>query len=180
MKSNYLSWIIGAIIVVFGGYYAYITYKPAMAPTTEPAPVTDTMLRSMVITLDTQSGLGQSGMATISDNGDGKAVVTLTMTGGNFPEPQPAHIHLGTCPKPGAVKYPLTNVVAGSSTTTLAISLEELEKSTDKLALNVHKSAAEASVYTACGDLPVAGVTPAPAGDSAMDAANANRTGVSY
>ncbi|MBI5653026.1 MAG: hypothetical protein HZC40_21650, partial [Chloroflexi bacterium] len=64
---------------------------------------------------------------------------------------QPAHIHEGTCPVPGAVKYPLTTVVDGKSTTTLDVKLADLLKG--GFAINAHLSAAEAAKYVACGDL---------------------------
>jgi hypothetical protein len=79
--------------------------------------------------------------------------VVLSLKGGKFMAPQPAHIHVGSCPTPGAVKYPLTNVVNGKSVTMLNVSMKELLASSDKLAINVHKSAAEVTNYTACGDL---------------------------
>jgi hypothetical protein len=89
------------------------------------------------------------------NNADGMLVVTLAMTGGAFPEPQPAHIHLGACPSPGAVSYPLTDVVDGMSVTTLSVSWEDLLATGEPQAINIHKSMAEASTYTACGDLPI-------------------------
>lgn len=106
-----------------------------------------------VVALETQSDLGQSGVATLTENADGKVMVELMMTGGTFPQPQPAHIHVGSCPTPGGVKYPLTSVIDGKSSTTLAVSMDELKNSEEMLAINVHKSAAESGVYTACGDL---------------------------
>jgi hypothetical protein len=67
-------------------------------------------------------------------------------------EPQPAHIHEGTCadlnPDPA---FPLTDVVDGGSETDVDVSLEELSLS--DYAVNVHESAAEADVYVACGDI---------------------------
>lgn len=109
--------------------------------------------QNVFVPLQTQGSFGQSGSATISENSDKKAVVKLTLMGGTFTKPQPAHIHVGSCPTPGAVKYPLTNVVSGMSETVLPVSLSELMATTDKLAINVHKSAEESSVYTACGDV---------------------------
>jgi hypothetical protein len=112
----------------------------------------------MTVNLATQGTFGQSGTATLIENAEGKVVVTLAMTGGSFTAPQPAHIHVGSCPKPGAVKYPLTSVEDNKSVTTLDVSMQDIENSTERLAINVHKSAADSSVYTACGDLPVGAV----------------------
>ena len=56
-----------------------------------------------LVTLMTQNNLGQSGVATLTATDDGKTKVQLSMAGGTFTDPQPAHIHLGSCPSPGDV-----------------------------------------------------------------------------
>jgi hypothetical protein len=105
------------------------------------------------VTLQAQNNSGQSGTAVLTEMDDSTVKVILNMRGGSFTAPQPAHIHVGVCPNPGAVQYPLTNVVNGSSETTLNVNMDTLMASADQLAINVHKSAAEASVYTACGNV---------------------------
>ncbi|MEX0896007.1 MAG: hypothetical protein WDZ94_03640 [Patescibacteria group bacterium] len=155
MQSNLLFWII-AIALGVGAYFWLNRSDVTTEQATEVTEVEDmSATDGVTVELSEQSDLGQSGVATLENNDDGMLVVTLSMTGGEFPEPQPAHIHLGACPDPGAVSYPLENVVDGSSVTTLDVSWEDLETAGEPLAINVHKSAAEASVYTACGDLPV-------------------------
>ncbi len=107
---------------------------------------------SMTVTLGEQNGSGQSGTALLEESG-GKTTLTLTLTGNPADGvSQPAHIHVGACPTPGEVKYPLTPVVNGASVTTLDVTLAGLTAQLP-LAVNVHKSATEASVYTSCGDL---------------------------
>lgn len=103
-----------------------------------------------VYQLMSQNNSGQTGTALLQEV-DGQIRVTLTLTDLGS-TPQPAHIHTGACPEPGAVVYPLNNVVNGQSTTTLALDTATL-LSQGPLALNVHKSASEASVYTACVDI---------------------------
>jgi hypothetical protein len=103
------------------------------------------------VTLTGENNSGQSGTALLEEI-DGKVKVMIDLTGTKYKDPQPAHIHIGVCPGVGAVKYPLTNVVAGKSTTVLTVSMADLAAA-GPLAINVHKSAAEASVYTACGSL---------------------------
>ncbi|HET6263108.1 MAG TPA: hypothetical protein VFG99_12850, partial [Chloroflexia bacterium] len=49
--------------------------------------------------------------------------------------------------------YPLSSVVNGKSETEVAVSMDELSKG--EYAINIHKSATEASVYVACGDLKI-------------------------
>jgi LPXTG-motif cell wall-anchored protein len=105
------------------------------------------------VTLIDENGSGEDGSAQLTDQGDGTTKVELLML--NAPEgaEQPAHIHKGTCttldPKPA---YPLETIKEGKSTTTVKVTLADLAK--EKYAINVHKSAAEASVYVSCGNLP--------------------------
>jgi len=102
------------------------------------------------ITLNEQNGSGESGGATLTGT-DTQLTVSISLSNGPA-EPQPAHIHKGTCanldPKP---LYPLNNVVNGTSETTLPITLGDLMGG--DYAINVHKSATEAGIYVACGDL---------------------------
>lgn len=110
-----------------------------------------TIADEMTVTLEEQNASGESGTATITEE-NGYAVVNIDVTGFQ-PSAQPAHIHVGSCPKPGEVKYPLTDVVDGKSTTTLDVPLSQI-KTELPLAINVHKSTDEVTVYTSCGDLP--------------------------
>lgn len=164
MKSNTLLWVVVAGIVLVGGYYIMnkpaTTAMPSPTPTptsavVQPSGAKPVAMRPVTIELDQQSDLGQSGTATVSENAEGKLVVTLALAGGTFTAPQPAHIHFGACPQPGDVKYPLTNVVSGQSVTTLDVSWADLVKAGETLAINVHKSGAESKIYTACGNVPL-------------------------
>ena len=107
--------------------------------------------KSITVTMKEQNGSRQIGTATLVDV-DGKAKVTVKVTAGMKDIPQPAHIHIGTCPTPGAVAYPLSSVVNGMSETMLSISTTEL-MSKLPLAVNVHKSADDAKTYVSCGDI---------------------------
>ena len=103
------------------------------------------------IDLEEQNASGQSGTATFSVNDDGTVHVSIEISGGGA-DPQPAHIHEGTCdelnPQPA---FPLESVVNGASETDVDVSLDELALAS--YAVNVHKSEAEADVYVACGDI---------------------------
>lgn len=111
------------------------------------------MEKKLVVTLGTQNNSGVSGVAMLREDAGSVRVTLETVggTGGNTP--QPAHIHMGSCPTPGAVKYPLTAVVNGRSETTLSNTTLEAIKSQLPLAINIHKSETEMSVYLACGDV---------------------------
>lgn len=145
MKFKYVAWLIAGSVAL-----GACTHETVSQPGGVMEPATPTM---MTVTLNEQNDLGQSGQATLVENEDGQVTVTLNMMGGEFPTAQPAHIHIGNCPEPGAVQYPLLDVVGGTSETVLDVSMEELLASSEMLAINVHKSAPEASVYTACGDI---------------------------
>jgi hypothetical protein len=106
---------------------------------------------SLTITIHEQNGSGESGTATLTQTGaDVKVVISLK--GAPATTPQPAHIHDGTCANLKGVAYPLSNVVAGASTTTVkGITIDKLLGGT--YAINVHESAANLGKYVACGDI---------------------------
>jgi hypothetical protein len=111
--------------------------------------------KSVTVKLSAQNKSGESGTAKLTPAGD-KTKVELNIKGAPKGVAQPAHIHEGTCakidPKP---KYPLTNVMDGKSTTEVPADIKTLRAG--NLAINVHKSADEAKVYVACGDIKKAG-----------------------
>jgi len=115
---------------------------------------------SVTVTLAPQNKSNESGIATLTQTSKGLQVV-LTMT--TVPtDPQPAHIHKGTCstldPKPA---YPLTNVTKGTDaqgnpkgvSTTLLTNVTLNDLTTGTYAINVHKSVDDIKTYVACGDI---------------------------
>lgn len=157
MKSNTLLWVVIGGLVLIGGYKLLsrpaVTPAPVASPGTIAGPSSPTPAAITSVLLSEQSDLGQSGTAIFRENAEGNLVVIMTLTGGTFADPQPAHIHLGSCPSPGAIKYALANVVGGKSETVIDTTWAALVAAGEKLAINVHKSSAESKVYTACGDL---------------------------
>ena len=106
---------------------------------------------TLTVKLDEQNGSGESGTATLTGEGASTKVV-LELENPASPDPQPAHIHKGTCaeldPTPA---YPLTNVEDGKSETTVNVALDELEAG--EFAINVHKSEPEIKTYVSCGNI---------------------------
>jgi Cu/Zn superoxide dismutase len=97
-----------------------------------------------------QNGSGETGTVTLKPDGDA-TTVTIALTGAPA-SAQPAHIHTGTCAKlDPAPKFPLTNVVAGKSTTTVKEPIAKL--TAGGFAVNVHKSTDDLKDYVACGGL---------------------------
>jgi hypothetical protein len=111
------------------------------------------------------SSSGQSGSATLTSTADGKTQVVIALTGADSATAEPAHIHPGTCarlnPKP---VYPLANLLGGTSTTIVPVTLSSLE--TGGFSINVHQSTSNLGTYVACGTIPAvttgAGAAPAP------------------
>jgi hypothetical protein len=99
-----------------------------------------------------QNHSGETALATLTQVGPDVTVVVNTT---NAPaDPQPIHIHQGTCdklnPKP---TYPLTTLQGGTSTTTIkGITLASLENG--DFAINIHHSTSDIPTYYACGDIP--------------------------
>ena len=137
-KSAYL--LIALVVCVAA---VFVVYKKQAAAPQLPGQI--------IVTIGPENESGQSGNAVLSEV-DGKAKVVLDLMGGPKDIMQPAHIHSGPCSDIGAVRYPLVFPVNGKSETMLEVSLGEL-RATAPLAINVHKSKEEITVYTACGDI---------------------------
>lgn len=107
--------------------------------------------QAVTVQLQAQNGSGETGSATLTPDGERTRIV-VKLDGAPAGIAQPAHIHEGTCakldPKP---KVPLENIVQGSSTTVVGVSLAKIMDGTH--AINVHKSGEDLKTYVACGDL---------------------------
>ena len=105
----------------------------------------------------------QTGTATLTDQGSQTQVV-LNIQPGPAGVEQPVHIHSGSCPGVGAVAFPLTNVVNGTSTTVVNATLDSLR--TGGYSINAHQDGTQAGlgVYVSCGAIPAAAAqaTPSP------------------
>lgn len=150
--------LIGLVVLVVLGALGYMYVRStdstmvSNAPATSPTPLLQAVMNNdETFSLTAQNDSTQDGEVTFIDE-DGKTRVILQVNNPPVGVPQPAHIHVGACPTPGAVKYPLTSVVDGVSETLLDVSMEMLAAE-QPLAVNVHKSQPEASVYVACVDL---------------------------
>lgn len=114
---------------------------------------------AITIPLAAQNGSGVSGTATLTPQGN-QTTVVINLTGEPAGAAEPAHVHEGTCANLNPVpKYPLANVVNGTSTTTINASLASL--TSGQFAINMHKSAQELNVYVACGDITATPAAPA-------------------
>ena len=95
-------------------------------------------------------GSGQTGTATLTADGEQTRVVIAVDS--PVSDSQPAHIHEGTCddltPEPA---YGLPNVTAGSSDSTVDVSLDTLTDG--DYAINLHRSDDDLATYTSCGEI---------------------------
>ncbi len=106
----------------------------------------------VVVHLSPQNHSGETGTATLSQIGSNTVVNVVTK--GGPANPQPIHIHKGTCAKLNpAPFYPLTTLQGGKSVTTLkGVSLMSLQNG--DFAINIHHSTSDIPTYYACGDIP--------------------------
>ncbi len=139
----------------------------------------ETVTVTMSAATGPDGGGSQTGTVTLTASGSQtEVVVNIDASPDGAEVEQPAHIHSGTCDNLpgslGAVEYPLTNVVNGTSTTTVDASLDSLQ--TGDFAVNVHKSGTELGVYVSCGNIPAAAAAvpstggPPPASDGGVSA----------
>jgi Cu/Zn superoxide dismutase len=103
------------------------------------------------VQLEPQNSSGESGTATLSEQGS-KTKVVVDVKGAPAGVAQPVHVHKGTCdkldPKPA---YGLTTLSNGKSETTIDVPLATLEKG--GFAINGHKSAQDVKTYVFCGNI---------------------------
>jgi len=122
---------------------------------------------TVTVTMGPGRDASQTGTATLTDMGSQTQVVLNIQPGPTGIE-QPVHIHAGSCPGVGAVAFPLTNVVNGTSTTVVDATLDSLR--TGGYSINAHQDGTQAGlgVYVSCGAIPAAAqATPAPAASPA-------------
>jgi N-acetylneuraminic acid mutarotase/tRNA A-37 threonylcarbamoyl transferase component Bud32 len=111
--------------------------------------------QSVTFNLTPQNNSGISGTAVLTNIGGGHMRVEMHVTGAG-PGPYPAHIHEGNCTQLNpAPKFPLANVVNGSSVTEIEGSLQLVTSSPH--AIHMHKSPDEMPIYVACADTRVPG-----------------------
>ncbi len=107
----------------------------------------------VTVQLTEQETSGQAGTATLSPKGAQMEIVVKVVPGPPANDPQPLHIHFGTCgPELGNRHFNLTDVVAGESVTLIDTKLVTLVQVVN--AINLHKSYPKFDIYTACGNIP--------------------------
>lgn len=113
----------------------------------------DKTMDQMTYNFTAQNNSNETGTVTFSEASETTTKVTITLKGAPKDVPQPAHIHASSCkPLNPAPSHQLTSVKNGTSETILNMSLGDLWKEAP-FAVNVHKSAAEAKIFTACADV---------------------------
>jgi hypothetical protein len=112
----------------------------------------DRQFTESVVHLLEYDGSGQSGTATLARVNVRTKVVLDVEPGPPEDDPQPVHIHFGNCgPNLGELRFRLTDVVGGKSTTVVDINLADMASGNNIITL--HKSYENKSIFTACGDI---------------------------
>ena len=125
----------------------------AFAALTLTAPALAAGPESATYPLAEQNGSGETGTATFTQKG-ADVIVVVKVTGGNAKGPQPAHIHKGTCTHFNPAPFvALTNVINGTSTTTVENTTVAKLTTANAFSVNIHKSPKEPKIYAACGRL---------------------------
>ena len=108
----------------------------------------------VVLQLEEQENSGQTGTVTLRSDGNDQTLVIVNVKPGRpSDEPQPVHVHFGTCgPNLGAVDKPLSDITKGTSETTVPLGMSAMQDGDH--AVNVHTSYSEITVYTACASIP--------------------------
>ena len=106
---------------------------------------------TLSLKLYAQNRPGETGTATFEQIPSGVTIVVSLAGGQNGT--QPVHIHAGTCANLNPVpKYTLTDIVRGSSTTTISgVTVDDLLKG--NYVIDVHESSADIKRYVACAPI---------------------------
>lgn len=156
--QNTLSWIVVIAVLVVGGFLLFGNRQEAPQPGADgvgggPGVLSETKRMEVQLNPVDEEQINQSGKATFEEK-DGRVTVTINVNQVEGLNNQPAHIHAGDCPGVGEILFPLNNVIDGRSVTEIDTTIDQLQDDQNPMALNIHKSPEEASVYTACGELP--------------------------
>jgi hypothetical protein len=97
--------------------------------------------------------VGQCGTITLTPEGD-KTRVVINIKNEPVGAIEPSHTHKGVCGHPGSVVWPLTDVVAGHSSTLVNAPIDKVAVAGDSV--NIHMSKKQLNKYMACGNLSMA------------------------
>lgn len=109
-----------------------------------------------VVHLQPQNGSGEAGTALLRAVGRSTTIV-IVVAGEAASDTQPANLHAGSCYGVEAIRYGLSDVRGGRSTTVLGVPLEHL--TTGRLVVDIQESpaslhAAKDARSVSCGSIP--------------------------
>jgi serine/threonine protein kinase len=131
------------------------TVAPTLPGVDSSNPTVPAGAASITVNMVAQNGTQVVGTGVISDLGNGKVKVLMTMTG-LTPGIHNAHIHSGSCVAQGPIKYPLTPLFAGAdgkAVSSTVISADFATITGGNLYLNAHNESGTPTYVASCGDI---------------------------
>ncbi len=110
---------------------------------------------SLKVNINPLNGTNVKGTGVISDAGNGKITVVVTVSGLE-PGQHKAHIHEGSCQAQGAIKYDLPTLEAkpdGTATATITLNVDFATIIAGNLYFNVHNQAGTPTYVAGCGEI---------------------------
>ena len=143
----------GLVLVVAAcGEDEEVASERVAATATVPAQRKEPADTILIVRLNERNGSGQSGKSTLVERRDQTLVANAVTAGPRENDPQPSHIHRGSCNELGEIVHPLSGIKFGRGGTALNDTLDSLMSG--DLVIDVHQSTAEIDVIAACGEIP--------------------------
>jgi serine/threonine protein kinase len=110
---------------------------------------------SLTIPINHMNGTNVNGTGVLTDVGNNKVKVVLTITGLE-PGTHFTHIHTGSCLAQGPIKYPLNNLEAGSdgkANSTTVVDVDFATVTSGRFYFNVHNDIGTPTYVAGCGEI---------------------------
>ena len=141
--------ILIAIALLALGFWYYFTFTPPGEKNVME--VKQEVPKMLAASLGMQNNSGQIGNAVFRER-NGKVLVEIDVFNAPKNVSQPVHVHEGSCPRPGGIKYALNSLVNGQSETILDVTLKDILAGLP-LSVNAHKSNEDVGTYVSCGNI---------------------------
>lgn len=156
LHKNILPVLATAVFIVIVGILIFFGKganppSPQKSPSVKNSTQNTDSAKEFAVYLKPMGNSKQTGSASLIDK-NGKVIIGISTTGEPKNVVQMANIYSGTCESLANVKYPLNNIVNGSSQTTLETTLLNLQNS-GQLAININKTQGDNKSSVSCANL---------------------------